>query len=217
MAEEVRRRKIDRAKKSLIVISIVLLVSNALLYLEYIRVRSELDDLKALLEKYEEVPYDYYETNSFNDHDNRLDELESFLAQEFRSPEGSKKREWDCSESSAYVEWVLEDAGFDAWIAVGRAPWNPDLGYHAWVILYTDEHSGTGVYVIEPTALTGGLAPALQYLLSREAPGLIYRDDQYEEGYYLGYEKRYKNIYWAIRDSGNVAEWDWWSGCWEAP
>ena len=214
MENERPNREIDKVKIGLIVI---LLVSIFLFYVEYMKVKSELDDLKDLVEKYKRVPAGYYETDSFNDLSNRLSQLEDFLAHGFKLPTGYKMGEWDCSESSAYLEWALEDAGFDASMVVGQAPWDPRVGYHAWIIVYTEEYSGTHMQAIEPTALTGGLTPALQYLLFNRAPGIIYRGDKYEDGYYQGYDKRYKNIYWAIEDYGSIEEWDWWSGYWESP
>lgn len=216
--KEGAKREIDRAKIGLFVVVVALLFSTILLYTDYLRLRTERDYLMDLLDKFKRVPSGYYQTDLFKDRDRlELSQLENFLASEFKLPKGFKGKEFDCSESVAYMEWALEDAGFDAWIVVGETPWNPGIGYHAWVIAYTEEISGTKVlhriYAIEPTAFTGQLSPHMHYLLSRKVPGIIYTGDRYADGYYFGYDKSYKNIYWAIEDYGDVKEWDWWVFC----
>jgi len=67
------------------------------------------------------------------------------------------KHYFDCSERAAYFEWALESMGFDTYIAVGKAPWEPDWSPtskpdHAWLIVKTLD----GVVAIEDTDQTLG-------------------------------------------------------------
>ena len=176
---------------------------------EIANLERELDTLRDSLKLYEQVPHGYYNTHKYNDQSNTIRALENFLAYDFKLPASYKEGDFDCSESSACLEWALEDAGFNAWIVVGPSPWG-EGGYHAWVIVYTKEYT----VAIEATALTGGLISRLTYLLLGDALGVIYSGDQYGDGYYHGYDTRYKNIYQAIKDYRGVGEWDWWRRYW---
>lgn len=167
---------------------------------------AEIDRLESLIALYENVPYGYYQTNQFSNHANTVGELEDFLAYEFELPTEYEKGVFDCSESSAYLEWALEDAGFNAWIISGPTPWGGS-GYHAWVHVYTTQYT----VPIESTALTGGLISKLKYLLFRDAPGIVYSDDEYGQQYYHGYDSRFENIYAAVKDDKSIREWNWWS------
>jgi hypothetical protein len=169
-------------------------------------------ELEALVSEYEKVPHSYYSTDAFELHSNTWEELEHFLTYEFRLPARYKEDVFDCSESSAYLEWALESAGFDAEIVVGPTPSDPTSGYHAWVIV----HCGGYRAVIEATALTG--KHYLGYLYWNRIPGVVYSKDRFIdhwENYYEGYDDTYKNIYFAIRDYGATGEWDWWVEFWE--
>lgn len=167
---------------------------------------SQISELNRLLNLYEQVPHGYYDTNQFRNHANTVSELEDFLAYEFELPTEYEKGVFDCSESSAYLEWALEDAGFNAWIISGPTPWASG-DYHAWIHVYTTEYT----VAIESTALTGGLISKLTYLLFRDAPGIIYSDDEYGQQYYHGYDSRFKNIYSAVKYDKSIREWNWWS------
>jgi len=168
---------------------------------------TEIDHFESLVALYENIPHGYYETNQFRNHANTITELEDFLAYEFELPTEYEKGVFDCSESSAYLEWALEDAGFNAWIICGPTPWQPESGYHAWVIVYTERYT----VAIEATILSGGFPPILEYLLFGKAPGVVYSGDDYEYGYYQGFDERYKNIYQTIKDYSSSTEWNWWS------
>jgi tetratricopeptide (TPR) repeat protein len=165
------------------------------------------------------VPSGYYQSDKFRNHNNTLEELESFLVNEFMLPRGYKVNEFDCSESAAYLEWALEDAGFNAYIAVGLAPWNPKLGYHAWVIVITNDNRSVA---IESTVLTNkdfpqkGLVNLLKYLFTSKAPGIVYynENDPVSQNYYYHYDHLYKDIYEAIRGYGSAEQWNWWEGYW---
>ncbi len=177
----------------------------------YNTLEAENEDLQTLLEQYEKVPHAYYSIEGFIHHSNTYEELCQFLTYEFVLPTGYKLNVFDCSESAAYLEWALENAGFDAYITTGRTPWEPSSGYHAWVIAYTAEYK----VAIEATALTGEYY--LSYLLAGRTPGIVYGDDSLIPGwenYYDGYDTSLKNIYQAIRSCGTTEEWNWWEGYW---
>lgn len=178
----------------------------------YNSVQSENSRLQSLLDEYEKVPNGYYSSGDFQHHSNTLDQLFSFLKYEFHLPRGYQTHVFDCSESTAYLEWALENAGFGARIAVGRAPWNPTSGYHAWVIAYTADNYRVA---IEATALTG--ESVLSQSLMGRTPGVIYSNDSLVsswQNYYEGYDNLYQNIFRAIRSDKSVGEWNWWVGYW---
>jgi len=166
-------------------------------------------DLQRLLNEYESVPHSYYSSGGFSHHSNTFDELCYFLTFEFALPRGYEENIFDCSESSAYLEWALENAGFDAEIAFGRTPWDSTSGYHAWVMAYP-----TGYNVaIEATALTGEYNWVT--LFAGRIPGIVYGDDPLIPGwenYYHGYDNKFRNIYLAIRNWDSGVEWNWWEG-----
>lgn len=176
----------------------------------YDRLLAENDEINDLLDEYEKVPHSYYYSDAFSHHSNTFDDLRLFLIFDFSLPKEYEINVFDCSESSAYLEWALEIAGFDAEIAVGPTPWDPEGGYHAWVIVHTEEYK----VAIEATALTGGYKFSQLFLL--RIPSVVYWDDPQIPGwenYYEGYDYLYKNIYEAIRIY-HVREWNWWEGYW---
>lgn len=164
-------------------------------------------DLQRLLEEYEQVPHDYYYSGGFGYHSNTYAELCDFLDHEFGPITSYDLDTFDCSESSAYLEWALENAGFDAQIAVGPAPWGQQNAYHAWVIVNTNEEQ----VAIEATAPTGWDKFISMFLF--RTPGIVYIDDWLVPGsqnYYHGYDYLYDNIYQAVRHHISILEWDWW-------
>jgi hypothetical protein len=169
-------------------------------------------DLERLLSEYENVPHSYYSASGIPQHSNTWEDLGEFLSYEFSLPTGYEKNVFDCSESTAYLEWALENAGFDAYIAVGPTPWDQSEGYHAWVLAYTVDYR----VAIEATALTGEYHWA--YLFNNRIPGVIYGDDNMIPGwenYDEGYDDSFRNIYYAICDFGTGKEWNWWEGYFE--
>jgi len=178
---------------------------------DYSELETEYEMVLELLKLYEEVPNGYYSAGAFSHHSNTYDALCSFLTREFELPRDYKRGIFDCSESAAYLEWALENAGFNVYIAVGPTPWDPNSGRHAWVIAYTTEYK----VAIEATALTGEYS--LSYLFTGRTPGVVYWEDSLIPGwenYYEGYDGLYKNIYDAVREYRSVAEWNWWMGYW---
>jgi len=164
-------------------------------------------NLRTLLQQYEQVPHNYYDSTAFGYHSNTYAELCDFLDHEFPAIKSYQQNVFDCSESSAYVEWALQNAGFDTQIAVGRTPWDQNSGYHAWLIVNTKEHR----VAIEATALTGW-DKFIDIFLFR-TPGIVYSDDWLVPGwqnYYDGYDRLYNNIYEAVRNDRSINEWNWW-------
>lgn len=177
----------------------------------YSQLQAENESLRQLLKQYEEVPHAYYYTGPFSHHSNTYEELCWFLTYEFYIPGDYEVDVFDCSESAAYLEWALETAGFDAYIATGRTPWSPNSGHHAWVITYTKDY----IVAIEATALTGEYY--LWYAFTGRVPGIVYSNDLIVPGwhnYYEGYDNLYNNIYQVIRNHGSTEEWNWWEGFW---
>jgi len=186
-------------------------ISNSQLEAENKALKNTVDQQKRIIDQYEKVPHSYYSAGGFALHSNTLDELFKFLTLEFVLPRNYQLNIFDCSESSAYLEWALENAGFVAKIAVGRTPWNPASGYHTWVVAFPQGYQ----VAIEGTALTGEFN--LLYLLAGRVPGVIFKDDPLIpnwRNYYEGYESLFQNIYQAIRDRGSASEWNWWEGFW---
>lgn len=176
----------------------------------YNRLEDENEDLQRLLDKYEQelVPHDYYSSNSFLHHSNTYSALCRFLESEVVLPSDYEPGVFDCTEASAYLEWALENAGFDAYIVVGPPPCPSDADYHAWVIAYTEDPYKVA---IEATALE---AEGVIYFFTR-TPGVRLSDDPGFENYYNGYDYSYENIYECIRSSKSVEEWNWWEEYWD--
>jgi len=192
---------------------------------------SKVGELEQLKKEYEElsrkllivqIPNGYYDVNFIPDRNGTLENVYNFLMWEFTMPRGYVGGTFDCSEMAAYLEWVLEDAGFDAKIAVGPCPWDPSLGYHAWVIVYTQDGY---MVAIEPTVLMTKDDPLYIKIMRaigvylKEHPiyskaGIVYAENPYANGYYKGYTALYDTIYDAVVSYRDVSEWDWWLGYW---
>jgi len=173
------------------------------------QLEAENRDFQELLSEYENVPHSYYSTNVFKQYSNTWNDLSRFLTSEFRLPSDYEENVFDCSETSAYLEWALENAGFDAKIVVGPSPQDPTGDYHAWVIVNTTDYR----VAVEATGLTSKQRSA--YLSWGRVPGVVYGDDTLIdswENYYEGYDDTFRNIYIAIRDFGRLQEWNWWVG-----
>lgn len=179
------------------------------LKISYNKLQDENRDLQRLLSEYENVPHSYYSSDMFKHYSNTWAGLSRFLTSEFKLPRDYEENVFDCSESSAYLEWALENAGFDAELVIGDYPEDPDLGRHAWVIVYTEDYK----VAIEATVFTGKSKYA--YIRWGRVPGVVYGEDEmfpWWKNYYEGYDENFRNIYIAIRDFGTGQEWNWWEG-----
>ncbi len=175
----------------------------------YSQLHAENESLRQLLQQYEKVPHAYYSTRNFPYHSNTIEGLCDFLIYDFVLPTGYRLNIFDCSESAAYLEWALDTAGFDARIAAGKCPWNPSLGYHAWVLVFLETE---GYVAIESTALTW--ADSYIARVFGMVPGAVYTDDPAWQNYNYNYDYLFDNIYLAIKHTGSTEEWNWWEGFW---
>lgn len=168
----------------------------------------EKSDLQRIVDEYEKVPHSYYSMDVFKSYENTWEGLSKFLSSGFKLPRDYEIDVFDCSESAAYLEWALENAGFMAEIVVGPSP-SGEIGVdHAWIIVQTRDYQ----VAVEATWLnTKERYAALSW---SRVPGVIYGDDTLIdewENYYEGYDESFKNIYIAIREFGySNWEWNWW-------
>jgi len=144
-------------------------------------------ELESKLRLYEQVPHGYYSTNFFPEYQNTVEDLKAFLSK-LKIPHKYERGVFDCSEISAYVEWVLEDAGFDAYIVLGEVDFGGDnKGIHAWNMVK--------------------VAGATYYIDMSSGKPHIFKSDKH----HLKIIKVFKNIYEAIEYYYGVKEWDWWN------
>jgi len=145
----------------------------------------------------------YYQ--SFHGTKDTLAELENFLNGGFQQILTYKADYYDCSNMSSYLEYVLENDGFDARIAYGPTPFrlmnDPD-SYHCWVLVNLP---GSGCWAaVEATD---------QAFQPQWAPGIIYSDNDNAYKYYQNYTELYFDIYSALacdrRSWGD--EYSWWN------
>lgn len=154
------------------------------------------------------IPQNYYDVaeehinNNYEDYtENSIEGLKSFLNQipPFPSYEIDN---FDCSESTARLEWLLEGAGFNASLAVeDKTPG------HAWIVLYIDNN----YIVLEPTKFTENAykPPAIEAIGIKEYYSLISEENTL-------YTSNF-SIYENIEDVKNklphisIGEWDWWT------
>jgi len=149
--------------------------------------------LKAIIEEFKKVPKGYYSTDFFPDHANTVSELKKFLKYEFYLPHKYEKEVFDCSEIAAYTEWALEDAGFDAYIAVGY--YTEEGGVmvgHAWVIVKV----GNQRFYVDPTVMRKG-----------DDRTILIPPDKYN----IKPSEIYSNIYEAVEHDQSIDQWDWWN------
>jgi len=94
--------------------------------------------------------------------------------------------EFDCSEMSAYLEWKLENEGYNTVIVTGDSPFS--VGKHAWLLVQT---SNEGYMPVESTTYS-----------------IVYWSDIYFDDYFV-YDYEFENIKEALDYSPH--EFDWWS------
>jgi len=151
------------------------------------------------------VPADYY--SSFGPfYRNTLSELVQYLRIPVNLP-AYEANILDCSEAAAMMEWRLQNAGFDAYIAVGQMYG----GYHAWVIAKCRD----GTVAIEATRW---YAPRLWDVIWRTRENLNILDWLWDYGpgitrvdeKYFKCEDLFDDIYRAI-GKYSLEEWEWWN------
>ena len=94
--------------------------------------------------------------------------------------------EFDCSEMSAYLEWRLENEGYNTLIVAGDSP--SSAGKHAWLLVQIGE--GGEYMPVEATVYH-----------------VVYWWDPYYDEYFV-YDYAFENIQEAIAHSPD--EYDWW-------
>lgn len=159
------------------------------------------------------IPKGYY-VSSGSGGNKDYNALKDFLNYDFYLPKDYKLGIFDCSESAAYLEYVLQNNGFDAKIAVGKDPTGSGVG-HAWVLVNTKD----GMVAVEATVLTGGVQrfiDSINNIMNNSARGVIYynQKDQISKNYYESYDAIFEDIQETVKYTGNEEEWNWWDGSW---
>ncbi len=116
-----------------------------------------------------------------------VDKLDQYLAN-YKWPLGKYQLNvFDCSEMAAYLEWRLENEGFNTLIATGKSP-DGKATKHAWLMVETS----AGSYMpVEPTTVS-----------------VVRWSDPYFANYFT-YERILKDIHEALALSDT--EFDWWN------
>jgi len=115
-----------------------------------------------------------------------VSDLEEYLNRWEWTEEAYVADEFDCSEMSAYLEWKLENEGYNTVIVTGDSPSGGDK--HAWLLVQT---STEGYMPVEPTTYS-----------------IVYWADTYFDDYFV-YDYEFENIQEALDYSPN--EFDWWN------
>jgi len=92
---------------------------------------------------------------------------------------------FDCGEMSAYMEWELENLGWNTLIVVGDAPFGD--GYHAWILVEVEQE---GYIPVETTSME-----------------IIWWENLYFDNYFV-YDYAFEDIRDAL--AYNESEFDWW-------
>lgn len=158
-----------------------------------------------------QISKDYYTKDDIPNRPNTYGNLKKFLKSRIL-PSDYERGKFDCSEMSAFLECKLQQAGFDAYIAEGPAPFPPRTN-HAWVFVRTTKENQTYWVPIEatdPRFYNVDEGVTLRKIFSRllKVPGLVTRSNS---SYYLGYFK-YDHLYNSIYDipKSKLGEYDWW-------
>ena len=155
------------------------------------------------------IPDWYYTLDWFPAYPQTLRGLEDFLLGFSQYADQYKRNIYDCSEASAYLEACLEDAGYDARIIGGPAPFAPE-GKHAWVHVLLPDY----IVAIEATLFFKDtlreIWDRIHYLFTGRVPGIIYADHPYAHAYYYEYDYNWYDIYTAVAVI-NIYEMDWWN------
>jgi len=133
----------------------------------------------------ERVKYQFYYA-SLTKQRYEVSDLDEYLNRWEWTEEAYVADEFDCSEMSAYLEWKLENEGYNTVIVTGDSPFG--VGKHAWLLVQT---STEGYMPIEPTTYS-----------------IVYWSDTYFDDYFV-YDYEFENIQEALDYSPN--EFDWWS------
>lgn len=170
-----------------LVLVVILVISSLWLFIRVNSLQNEVDYLKAennyLQWQLDEAQFDFYYVfpaeQKFG---------VSYLEDELYGLEWIEPYQegvFDCSEMSAYMEWDLENKGWNTLIVIGDCPFAS--GTHAWLLVETSE----GKYMpIEPTTIE-----------------IVWWDDPYFDNYFI-YDYEFETILDALAYS--ETEFDWW-------
>jgi len=173
--------------------------------------REKIEEPKTLISK------NYYKKDKLPNRPNTYSNLKKFLKSRV-GLSGYNINKYDCSEMSAFLEWRLEDAGFDAYIAEGPVPWDKKKGLHAWIFVWTwknEQRIWVPIEAADPRFFDVDEGVTTGKILSRwlETPGVVTgsKFNQFSK-YYLQYFK-YDHLYSSIYDipESKLHEYDWWN------
>jgi hypothetical protein len=142
-------------------------------------------EIQAKEEEVERVKFQFYYA-SLAKQRYGVSDLEEYLNRWQWSEGAYVAGEFDCSEMSAYLEWKLENEGYNTLIVTGDSPFG--LGKHAWLLVQT---SVEGYMPVEATTYS-----------------IVYWSDTYFDNYFV-YDYQFENIQEALDYSPN--EFDWWT------
>lgn len=122
------RNELSKSRKRLVVVGIVSVVLIAILSLGWF-------DSYLSLDLAEKSKFEFYYASRCKQRYG-VDDLEEYLDRWGWAEGAYTKGVFDCSEMSAYIEWRLENEGYNTAIVVGQSPWNPETR-HAWLLVET--------------------------------------------------------------------------------
>jgi hypothetical protein len=150
--------------------------------------RTELAQVKrenALLTKTAEQNKFLFYYNGMVEQQYGVSNLESCLKWEWKES-AYKPASFDCSEMSAFLEWMLENEGFHTVIVAGKSP-DGSSEKHAWLLVETSPRE---YMPVEATAFS-----------------IVYWDSPYFDNYFQ-YDRQFETIQEALTYS--PTEFDWW-------
>ena len=134
-----------------------------------------------------EIPNNYYDADVPHP-SHSLMELLYFIS-EIKYPHAYEEHVFDCSESAAFLEWYLENHGYDAVIVVGT---NENQNVHAWV---------------EVRNLTNASGYPATIDIDRHKDSTYFSLVRF---YYNVDRTYYEDIYEVCEARFQFNEWDWW-------
>ena len=134
-----------------------------------------------------EIPNNYYDADVPHP-SHSLMELLYFIS-EIKYPHAYEEHVFDCSESAAFLEWYLENHGYDAVIVVGT---NENQNVHAWVRVKNLTNASGCAATIDIDRHKDSTYFAL--------PGFSFNADK----------THYDDIFAACKAYGQCSEWNWW-------
>lgn len=142
-------------------------------------------EIQALEEEVERAEFQFYYA-SLAKQRYGVSDLEEYLNRWEWTEGAYVADEFDCSEMSAYLEWKLENEGYNTVIVTGDSPFG--VGKHSWLLVQT---STEGYMPLESTTYS-----------------IVYWWDVYFDNYFE-YDHQFESIQEALAYSPN--EFDWWN------